>query len=68
MPRHRTHHEPGERFGLVTFVRFAPSIRVARAVVRCDCGVERVVVCHQLRRSPPKSHRACRAAARQVAL
>lgn len=28
-------------------------------LVRCDCGVERVIIGQELRRKPSKTHRAC---------
>ncbi len=50
----------GERHGLVTVVRMAPSTGLgARCLVRCDCGKERYVLALSLRTAPPKTHRAC---------
>lgn len=51
--------QPGARFGLVTFVRFAKSLgNGARCVVRCDCGIERIVHAANLRKKP-RAHRSC---------
>lgn len=51
--------QPGARFGLVTFVRFAKSLgNGARCVVRCDCGIERIVHAGNLRKMP-RTHRSC---------
>jgi hypothetical protein len=50
----------GQRYGLVVVLRRAPGLGGgARFLVRCDCGVERVVEGGSLRRRPPKSHREC---------
>jgi hypothetical protein len=52
-------HAPGERYGLVTIIREAPSVYGARYLVRCDCGVERFMKGSELRRHPPRTHRRC---------
>jgi hypothetical protein len=49
----------GQRFGLVVVLRMATSVGGARALVRCDCGVERIVLAGNLCATPPRTHLSC---------
>ena len=51
----------GERFGLVVALRRVESGKDggARWLVRCDCGVERVVAARTLDETPQRTHVAC---------
>jgi len=71
MRRQRHVDMTGQRCGLVTVIERAgkylykqPKREIgwdgpATWLVRCDCGVERVVIGQELRRKPPCTHRAC---------
>jgi hypothetical protein len=59
----------GQRFGLVVALKRVASGKDggARWLVRCDCGVERVVAARTLDETPQRTHVACRRAQRVLA-
>jgi len=54
----------GQRFGLVVVVRMAESVGGVRALVRCDCGVERYALAGNLKATPPRTHMSCKRTAK----
>lgn len=56
-------YQEGERFGLVIVLERnevgAERDGAVRVRIRCTCGVERWAVFHNIKKAPPKSHRAC---------
>lgn len=53
----------GQRFGFVRVLRRVQSEtpdKDSRWLVRCDCGVERIMRAPALRNWPPKTHVGCR--------
>jgi hypothetical protein len=57
----RGHDLTGLRFGLVVVLQRAEDTWDERPqwLVRCDCGVERVIRGCQLKQNPPRSHLRC---------